>query len=377
MNIIERLTELVAINTTNPPGNEKILVDYLKEIFKDKAELIEIEHIANRSSLIVRFEGKLEKTVSIVGHIDTVPIGDVENWKYDPFKTKIEDGFIYGRGTSDMKSGVACMISLGNHIIKNYDELPITVELVFTADEETGGMGVKEIRKLGYFNNTDFIMVPEPTTLKLGTKEKGALWLELSIKGKSAHGAYPEKGLNAIVSAFDIYQDIKEYLYNSPVDDLLGKSTISFNKLEGGNKINIVADHSIASLDIRYTPYFKADEIKDQIESIIKKHIQLGFEIEYQIINDRASLATNPDSKYINTLREVLDDNKIDKKEVGIYYYTDASDIVPFSDIPFLLFGPGFENECHIADEKASVNNIIMAEKIYMEWIDRIIKNHI
>ncbi len=377
MNILEILNELIAIDTTNPPGNEKYIVEYIKNFFKDKAKLIEIEHGNNRSSLIVRFEGKQKKTLSIVGHIDTVPIGNASDWKYHPFEAKVENDYIYGRGTSDMKSGVSCMISIGDHLINHYDSLPINIDLVFTADEETGGMGVKEINKQGYFNNTEFIMVPEPTSLKLGTKEKGTLWLEISVKGRSAHGAYPEKGLNAIDTVFAIKDELKLYLEKSPKDDLLNKSTISLNKIEGGNKINIIADNCDASMDIRYTPSLKSEDIKDQFNRIINKYIELGYLIEYEIINDRASLATDPNSIYISSLREVLKEFKIAGEEVGIYYYTDASDIVPYTDIPFLLFGPGLEEECHKADEKAPIKNIILAEKIYIEWVDRIINTKI
>lgn len=375
MNLIENLIKLVEMDTTNPPGNEGVVVKYLKDLFEERTEVVEIRHDDNRSSIIIRFKGKKEEKISIIGHIDTVPIGDPNSWTYDPFKATVENGYIYGRGTSDMKSGLACMISLGNHLIEKYKELPIGIDLVFTADEETGGVGVKEIRKLGYFNDTIFVVIPEPTSLKLGTKEKGALWLELKILGKSAHGAYPQHGLNAILAAVSVYQEIENYLNDSPLDSLLDKSTTSLNRITGGNKINMVADSCRITIDIRYTPFFKVQQIKTKLDSIIEKNKSLGYDISYQFLNDRASLETDPNSKHISILREVLAKLDIVEEEMGIYYYTDASDVVPILDIPFLVFGPGFEDECHKPNERALISNIEMADKIFISWIDAIIKS--
>lgn len=375
MDVIERLKELIKIDTTNPPGNEKILVNYLKDIFYGKADLIEIEHDNDRSSLIVRFVGKSSKIISIVGHMDTVPTGEQLNWKFNPLIPKVDDDFIYGRGTSDMKSGLACMISLGVHLYNNYKELPITIDLVFTADEETGGKGVKEIKQLGYFDNSEFILVPEPTSLNLGVKEKGALWLSVIVSGKSAHGAYPENGVNAINGAYIFYHMLEKFINNSPRDDLLNKSTVSLNKIEGGNKVNIVADKCSISLDIRYTTFFKREDILMEIKEIIDNMCKEGYKIEYDISNDRPAIETDMNSKYITDFKTILRNLNISYDEVGIYYYTDASDIVPNSRTPFLLFGPGFENECHKGNEKASISNIRIAEKVYNNWINLVIKN--
>lgn len=107
MDVIKILSDLIKINTTNPPGNEKRITQYIIERFKGYEDIIEIDNGENRASLIINIPGKTEETVAFIGHIDTVPVSDPSVWKYPPFDAQVEGDLMYGRGTSDMKSGAA------------------------------------------------------------------------------------------------------------------------------------------------------------------------------------------------------------------------------------------------------------------------------
>lgn len=369
--LVEILKDIVKIDSMNPPGNENSMVDYIYNYFKDHREKLIIKHKENRKSIIIKFNGNTDETVSFIGHIDTVSASRSDGWKYKPLDPVEENGYIYGRGTSDMKSGVACMIYLAKKLINVSTKKSYL--FVFTADEEQGGMGIKDIMDKGILDDTDFFVVPEPTSLNLGIKEKGALWIKFILKGKSSHGAFPENGVNAIDMNYSLIYKIRKSLEEiNEKDNLLGWSTISNNKIVGGVQSNIVPNLCESYLDIRLTPKISNKEfirIIDWAIIDIKKEYGQESSIEYEIINDREAIEADLNNKYIKDFREIVEKINPEFQELGIKYYTDASDIIPKLRKPFIIFGPGDENLCHQVNERVKIKNLKIALNIYEEFI--------
>jgi succinyl-diaminopimelate desuccinylase len=370
--ITDIFVDLVKVNSTNPPGNEKKIVEYIKNLYKDydKVKMQEIEHGNNRSSLVIDIKGNTSEIIAFAGHIDTVPVPDPSKWTYDPFNATVVGDLLYGRGSSDMKSGAACMIYTGLHFLENNIIPNKSIRLIFTADEESSGIGIRSILDIGLINDVNNIIVPENTDEYIVIKEKGALWIKVQIYGKSAHGARPDLGLNSIQIMYELIESIRPFIESYCGDKLLGNSSISINKINGGEKINIIADYCEAEIDIRTNPDLDNEEV---IAFVNKQVLRLtnkynGLRIDIVTLTNRPALEISEDHDFIVGFKNVLNELGFDSNIKGVNYFTDLSLALPFVNKPFIIFGPGFEELGHQVDENCSISAVERVGKVYIEY---------
>ena len=365
--LIGYLTELIAFDTTNPPGNEAAVVAYLKQLFPECQNQV-ISHGENRSSLIIHLTEEVadRPSISFIGHIDTVPFTS-ENWSYPPLAATIESDRLYGRGASDMKSGLACMIELGQFIRQHPQQVTSNVRLVFTADEESGGLGMKDILEQNLIKDHELLVVPEPTDLSVAYQEKGALWLKLEIVGKASHGSMPQAGRNAIQAVFDFQQALLKRI--AAGNDMVGPTTVSLNKISGGNKVNVVADYAVAELDIRYPPEIDWAHLEQAIRDCQSELSGDGIDITYQVLNHRPALI-NQQPGLRGVVRQILADLKLDYREIGVKYYTDLSSFKQLSN-EFVIFGPGISQQAHVEDEYVEIPSLHQAYRFYQSLVTK------
>ena len=320
--LIDILTQLIEIDTTNPPGNEAGMVRHL-QILLEGSEMRVVEHGHGRSSLVA-LVGPIKKerpTLTFIGHMDTVPYTE-ENWDYPPLKATVHLDRLYGRGASDMKSGLACMILLAEWCLKNQDKMTANLKLVFTADEEADGIGMQDIIKQGLVASDEFLIVPEPTDLRVAYEEKGALWLRLKSFGKASHGSLPEEGSNAIDAVFHFKQRLFELIACD--HRLLGSTTASLNLLQGGSKVNVVADYATAEIDVRYPPDVSDERLREAVSQSIEYVAQSGVKMEYEVLNFRPALCS-PKKRLAGAIKEAYEHLQLSYEEFGVRYYTDLS----------------------------------------------------
>lgn len=365
--LIGYLQELIAIDTTNPPGNEAAIVAYLKKLFPDCESRI-IYHSENRSSLIVNLTNEIASRPSItfIGHMDTVPFTS-DNWSYPPLEATIVNDRLYGRGSSDMKSGLACMIELGHFIRQHPQKVTSNVRLVFTADEESGGLGMKDIIDQGLIEDHEILIVPEPTDLCVAYQEKGALWLQLEIVGKASHGSMPQAGRNAIQAVFDFQQALLARI--TAENDMVGPTTVSLNKISGGNKVNVVADYAVCELDIRYPPEIDGAHLNQAIRDCQTEIAVDGIDITYQVLNHRPALINQKPGLH-QVVRQIFADLKLDYREVGVKYYTDLSSFKNLTN-EFVIFGPGISQQAHVEDEYVEIPSLHQAYRFYQSLVTK------
>ena len=198
---IELSRELISFNTINPPGNELTCILHLERILSAAGLETSLQQFApGRANLIARVGGVRSKLpLCFTGHVDTVPLGNA-SWSVDPFAGEIIDGKMYGRGSTDMKCGVAAFVAA---IGSMAEELEGTsgVVLVITAGEEIGCQGAFHLADAGILGRAGAIVVAEPTSNAALVGHKGALWLRLTLKGVTAHGSMPHLGVNAAYKA--------------------------------------------------------------------------------------------------------------------------------------------------------------------------------
>jgi acetylornithine deacetylase/succinyl-diaminopimelate desuccinylase-like protein len=205
------LSDLIRINTTNPPGNETEAAKYLAETLEKegfKCELL--ESAPGRGSLITRIKGTGEKpSLLLLSHLDVVAANPKE-WSLDPFSGLVKDGFVWGRGALDMKSMTAMEVMIMKLLKRNNVKLKGDIILAATADEEKGGEAgvgwlvrnhLEKIRADYVINEGGGLAIPvnSKNVFTIQTAEKGILWFKVKAKGRPGHGSVPGAADNAIM----------------------------------------------------------------------------------------------------------------------------------------------------------------------------------
>ena len=234
---VELLKELLTIRSVNGRDDEGAVAEYLCKYFEQSGISAHIQRIdATHANVLAELEGESDDApIFWNGHLDTVPYGDTGEWKTDPAVPVERDGFLYGRGASDMKSGLAAMVYALCEYKKSGRPVPHTIHFLGTCDEEKGGIGAREILKEVPETSIGTLLIGEPTGCRLGVAQKGCLWLEIEAHGKTSHGAYPQEGGAAAVeklisqdftaifacndaSAYGVCRKLKEYRKKVPED---------------------------------------------------------------------------------------------------------------------------------------------------------------
>ncbi len=379
MKVVERLDEAEAIkvlqemlhyNTVNPPGQEMALAQYVAEKLSQLGIESHTDDLADgRGNVIGVINGGNERQGLLFnGHLDVVPPGDI-SWIHDPFSGVIEDGKVFGRGASDMKGGFAAMVVAATLIARA--DIPLKGDLLIagTAGEEVDSIGAFDFYAKGYLKNVGAAVIGEPSNLKLFSATKGALWIEVTTSGKTAHGSMPDCGNNAIIQMNALINQLNCYQFDYTPHDLLGGPTINIATIKGGVKTNVVPDVCTLSIDMRTVPGQEHQAIINDFEKIIDQLSESisGFQATFKVTNNRPPVETPVDSEFMMQGIKAADE-ALDVKLVpcGVNYYTDASVFVPKTGMPTILFGPGDEKMAHQPNEYVEIEKYLDAIKFYV-----------
>lgn len=360
--------ELIRFNTINPPGNERACAEHLAKRLETAGFAIDlVPYGEGRAQVIARIGGKPGKPpLGFTGHVDTVPLG-AQAWSVDPLAAAIKDGKLYGRGSSDMKSGVAAFVAAA---IDHADRLAGTagITLIITAGEETGCSGADELAAdKGRLGHVGALVVAEPTWNKPLIGHKGALWLAAETRGVTAHGSMPEKGVNAVYKAARAVTALESFDFNTARHDVLGAPTLNVGTIRGGLNINSVPDRAEIGIDIRTIPSQSHSRIREQMASY------LGADIALKTLLDAPSIWTDPRDPWIGEVFAAAREIAGFTGELGAApYFTDASALTPaLGSPPTIIMGPGELELAHQTDEFCFVSRIEEATELY----GRLIRN--
>ncbi|RLL40713.1 M20 family peptidase [Oceanobacillus piezotolerans] len=367
------LKDIIQIKSVNPPGNETAVAEKLKSLFDEHSIETElVEYDVNRANLIARIKGEEDGPVlGLTGHMDVVPTGEIE-WEHDPFGAEEEDGKIYGRGTSDMKSGlVACalaMIALKEQGLPKKGE----VTLLATVGEEAGAVGSRQLTEKGYTDQLDALIVAEPTENQIKIAHKGALWPQIITYGKTAHGSMPDTGTNAVVHMNEIIHRMlgEEFELKYEEDDLLGGPTFSIDVIKGGTNTNVVPDQCLVNIDIRTVPSQDHKQIIEQMEQVIQsvKEKYPNLKADIRILNDQQPVRTSSEDSFVKLVQDVKKSLGGDITLGGITAYTDSSQFTKAEKkFPVIVMGPGGTAAAHQPDEYVEVDEFLKSIYLYKE----------
>lgn len=367
--LVEVCRQLVRIDSVNPPGNESEIAGFVAEFLRNaglEAEIV--PHTPHRASVLARLRGSGEwPGLLFSAHLDTVPVG-VEKWVHDPFAGELSDGKIWGRGTADMKGGLAAVMLAAKALAQARVPLRGDLILALTADEEVNGLGAIALSERSDLRPLQAILVAEPSANEIFIAEKGILWLEIVTHGKTAHGSMPELGRNAVMMMVKLLQKLEELSIPFEPHPLLGGFSMSVNSVSGGVKANVVPDYCVATVDMRTVPGQDHADIFRRIEALIGEleRRDAEFRAELKVINDWPPVVTAPDEPVVQRFNTALAEVTGTPSELkGVRYYTDAAALVPALRAPMLICGPGEAGMAHQPEEFVAVDKLVEAARIY------------
>lgn len=372
LDAVELTRELIRIDSLNPPGNENRATRFLAKILEDAGfEVATHEFATDRHNLIARIGPSPEPTserlpICFSGHLDTVPLG-LQPWSRDPFAAEIEDGKIYGRGSSDMKSGVAAMLVAALRMAR-HNLWKAGLLLILTGGEETGCVGSESLAmEKGRLGPAGALIVGEPTSNYPVIGHKGAFWLEAVAHGVTAHGSMPEQGVNAITKAARAVLALETFDFGIDPHPVLGGPSLNIGTIRGGINVNSVPDETRIGIDIRTIPGLEHRYLVKRLQQA------LGDEVELRCAVDARSLWTDPEDPWVRSVFDLLAPvlgNRPEPK--GVTYFTDAPALKrALGEPPAMVLGPGEPVMAHQTDEYCWVEKIVEAAAIYEQLAAR------
>lgn len=370
---LEILENIINIKTVN--DNEAELADYIVSLFapyQDKIKVEKVNYGPGRDNLVVTI-GHGGKVLGYSGHMDVVDPGDLDSWDSDPFKAVVKGGKLYGRGASDMKSGLAAIVVTALEFLESGQELPGTLKLLLTVGEELGNMGAHQLTQEGYADDLDGLVISEPNNdmHQICYATKGVVDYHVTSYGKAAHSSQPENGINAIDNLLEFIHlaeaKLAEYDH---VDPVLGPLTHVVSKIQGGEQINSVPDKAQMAGNIRTIPEYPNQVIYDSLGKIIDQLNQKdGYHLEINYTFPEEPLGGDPQSKLLKLAQSVAQETLgfTPEPKAG----SGANDSQEFTqskkDFTAILIGPGGSTS-HQPNECVKLDAYYDAIKFYQKF---------
>lgn len=367
--LVQLTQDLVRIRTINPPGDEAKAATFVADWMKQNDMAAELVPHAEdgRASVVGGLDGQgARRAVLFSGHLDTVPAGD--NWEHEVLAADIDDGKIWGLGTTDMKAGVAAMLVAMRAVKQSGATLKGNLLFAGTAGEEIESMGARELVREQRLDDVGFMVIGEPTANRVITAEKGVLWLELRAKGQTAHGSMPHLGVNAIAHMSRLLEALQAADIPYETHPLLGDFTMNIATIEGGVKTNVVPDACRVTIDTRTVIGQDHQQIMDTVRQLIDRLCadDPTLHIEVRAINERIPLDIPFDDPYVQTFVRQRDlvtgDTSV---PTAATFATDGSVFVPAYDAPMVICGPGLPEKAHQPNEYVEISRLIESARIY------------
>ncbi|WP_209123641.1 M20 family metallopeptidase [Alkalihalobacillus sp. BA299] len=389
--LLHLCSKLIQFPSENPVGNSTpishYIADYLKQYEIDTDWYEAGQDMWNLIAKVGNSDGKM---LIYCGHTDVVPAGDLNRWDFNPFSGEIKDGWMLGRGASDMKAGLAGII-FATTVLKRLDiSLPGELCLAIVPDEETGGeLGVPWLLERGLVKG-DGCLIAEPSSpLNPTLGQKGSLWFKLTVYGEQAHGSLgPIAGKNAITDTIKAIEKIakvwhmeitipeevkpiieisKKYMSEnerSQYMHILEKVSINVGTIKGGTKSNMVPDTCAVEIDCRLPFGITKEEVLSFIHDELSK-LGITYEIEEFGFRSNANYTAPEDpvcEAIVNNIKFVTGQ---DAYGVMQWASSDARHFRKY-DIPVLQYGPAYLPSIHNFNEKVPVEDIIRCAKVYV-----------
>ncbi|MCO5084894.1 MAG: acetylornithine deacetylase/succinyl-diaminopimelate desuccinylase family protein [Rhizobiaceae bacterium] len=396
--------DLIRFPTINPPGEAYTpCAAYIGDRLKRRG--FEIEYVRGegtpgdtdrypRTNVVARIEGNRPgPTVHFNSHIDVVEPG--EDWTMDPFAGIVKDGRVYGRGSCDMKGGLAASIIAVEAFLRTYPDFPGAIEISGTVDEESGGFGgVAYLAKQGYFSKprVDHVIIPEPLNKdRICLGHRGVWWAEIETKGEIAHGSMPFLGdcavrhMGAVLEAFEreLFPALDRKRTTMPVvPEGARRSTLNLNSIHGGQTEDFrpglpspnVPDWCRLTIDRRFLLEEKIDDVKGEVTAILDrlKRERRKFDYEIRDVMTVQPTMTERDAPVVSAvaegIRAIFDREPDYVISPGTYDQKHVARIGHLFDC--IAYGPGILDLAHRPDEWVGIRDMVESAKVMAIGLD-------
>lgn len=371
--VVELTRLLVSVDTRNPPGNEGPIEETVRDALdRWRPEWLRVEPAPGRVSLVARIPHENgadpERPVLIVnGHLDVVPVNEAA-WSTDPFDPQVSDGRLYGRGTADMKGGIAAAICAMDTLERAGVESGCDIVFHLVADEERGGaMGTKVLLDEGLIK-ADACLIPEPTDMQLCVAERGLLQALISIEGRPGHGSRPREGISAIENAAHVVLALHAADYGGQDHPLLGRPTANVGTISGGTTFNTVAETCVIGLDRRVLPGATEESTEKEIRRLIDTAGIEGLRYRFDVDTFGEASEMPHDDPWARAVGDAVARAIGSRPEtIGMSFTTDARFVRNQAGVPAVVCGPGAVEQAHGNDEYVTVDRLVDATAAFAE----------
>jgi succinyl-diaminopimelate desuccinylase len=375
--VIDLTRELIRFQSINPPGNEGPVAEHLVRRLRELGLEAEIQYVEEgRANVLGRLRGAGDGHLVLTGHLDVVPPGG-QKWDHDPFTADVQGARVYGRGSADMKGGVAAMVAAMASLAASGFRPRADVILAATCGEEAGMVGAQAMVELDSLKGSRWLVVGEPSGLDVFIGEKGVLWVEIRAFGRTAHGSMPWLGVNSVSYLARLITRLENHTFPWTESALLGGPTLSVNVINGGNKTNVVPDVAAMTVDMRTVPSQAHGEILAEMRSLAEEiagEYDPELRVELEVENDKGPLETDRSDPLVTAIVDSVRAVRGKSPEVGgVTYGTDAAALGPGYGIPMVICGPGAAGMAHQPDENVEIEQLIDAAAIYEDLARRLL----
>lgn len=370
--LVSLTTALVAAAGENPGGTEEATVDVLKDFCLAAGLEVSTQMVApGRPNFIAVLPGGPRPGLLFLGHSDVVPAG--AGWERPPFEPYVRDGRLFGRGSTDMKGGLAAVLIALKALKDGGAVLSGNAALACTVDEEDLGIGIRAYTAAALTDPSfsySACVVAEPTDLETVIGCRGDSFIELKVTGRSAHAGRPRDGRNAIDAAVKILELVRADHARLQIeqDSLLGAGTWNIGLIRGGTGTSMVADVCTVSLDRRLMPYENAQPILDRLRREISEAgiDSDGISVEAEVTMELPGFRTPDTHPLVARSVTALADAGITSAVKAWTAACDGGFIAADLGVPTIVLGPGgINDQAHQVNESVSIAELVGAARTY------------
>jgi acetylornithine deacetylase len=376
------LRRLIAFPTVSRDSN-LALIEFIRDTLRpfDPDVRLTYDDERRKANLFATLGPRGEAGIVLSGHTDVVPT-EGQDWRTDPFEMVEKDGRLYGRGSSDMKGFIACVLAALPGYMKRGLKIPL--HLAFSYDEEVGCIGVgrliSDLKRAGVRPRS--CIVGEPTEMRPVIAHKGKKGYRCTVRGLAGHSAYAPHGVNAVEYAAEAVAFLKgierRHIGRGPYDRGfdVAHTTVHTGVIRGGTALNVIPHECVFDFEFRHLPGDDPDlilkELKDYLGRLEPEmravHPGAGFTIEP--LSEIPVLDTGPESEIVALAQELSGSSEIAKVSFG----TEASQFHQ-AGIPTIVCGPGSIREAHKPDEYVTLEQIERCDRFLARLGDRVCKS--
>lgn len=371
----ENLSKLVKIKSLSKEEKD-VQLELKRQMEEAGFDEVKIDGLGN----VIGRIGNGKKILAIDGHMDTVDLGHLDNWDFDPLGGEIKDGFVHGRGTVDQEGGPAAFVTSGRILKELGFDKDLTIYFVGSVmEEDCDGLCWKYIVEEEGIK-PDFAISTEPTNLNIYRGHRGRMEMHVHFYGTSCHGSAPERGVNAIYMASKTALEIEKLNERLKFDEFLGKGTVTISEIISGSpSLCAVADYARIHLDRRLTWGETKESAVKEIEELIQ-----GMNAKVEVLDYDEVAYTGLKygmEKYYPTWK-IPEDHQVVQAGVTVFkelfnkepkidkwtFSTNGVTINGYYDIPLIGFGPGNEVLAHAPNEKVPIDDLVKASAFYAAY---------